>query len=253
MRWTTVAERIGREVEARLGLPVTVALEDQSRHAAIVLGGAVSSAAARETAGRIAGALAPGRRIENDLEVEREVPAGPDLSRWGQFERLVRQTAATGAGDAFYNALDAELASEFEPYSDGDELSAICLDGNDADAAEGLDGVYFAPTDPVVTTDALGRLQVLGGFSATSMDSVEVEPSAHDAQPGDQALADAIRRELREDALTTDLRIRVAVRRGIAYLRGTVLDIDNVEDAEEVASRVPGVREVIERLAVSAI
>lgn len=250
MRWTTVAERIGREVEARLGFPISVALEDQARHAAIVLGGAVSSLEAREAVEQIATGLAPGRRIENDLEVEAGLP---DAACWQQFALAVRRAAADGCGDGFYDALDAELAVELEPDSDGDELCGMCLDGSDGDEAGNGGSAYFAPTDPVVTTDAHGRLEVLGGFSATSMDSVEVEPSAEDSRPGDEALADAIRRELREDALTTDLRISVAVRRGIAYLRGTVLGIDDVEDAEAVASRVPGLREVVERLAVANV
>ena len=134
------------------------------------------------------------------------------------------------------------------------ELADGALDAGQAeaeDADDGTAGVYFPPTDPVVTTDTRGRVQVLGGFSATSMDSVEVEPSASDALPGDEALADAIRRELREDALTTDLTVRVTVRRGVAYLRGTVPGLDDAENAEEVAGRVPGVREVVERLALA--
>jgi osmotically-inducible protein OsmY len=103
----------------------------------------------------------------------------------------------------------------------------------------------------VLTTDAHGRVQVLGGFGATSMDSVEVEPSASDAHPGDEALADTVRRELREDALTTDLVVDVAVVRGVACLRGTVPGLDDAENAEAVAARVPGVREVVEGLALA--
>jgi hypothetical protein len=177
----------------------------------------------------------------------------PNTARWQQFELALEQAAASGGGGSFYDALDAELALDFETDFEGDGLCETCMDGSDGDDARDGGSAYFAPTDPVVTTDARGRLQVLGGFGATSMDSVEVEPSAEDSQPGDEALADAIRRELREDALTTDLRILVAVRRGVAYLRGTVPGLDDAEDAEDVAARVPGVREVVERLAVAGI
>jgi osmotically-inducible protein OsmY len=69
---------------------------------------------------------------------------------------------------------------------------------------------------------------------------------------GDEAIADDVRRELREDALTTDLEIRVLVRSGVAYLYGSVATLDDVEAAEEVASRVPGVIEVREELEVAA-
>ena len=72
-------------------------------------------------------------------------------------------------------------------------------------------------------------------------------------RPGDEAIADAIRRELREDALTTDLTIRVTVRDGVAHLRGSVPSLDDAESAEEVAGRVPGVREVIEELDVAGL
>lgn len=82
------------------------------------------------------------------------------------------------------------------------------------------------------------------------MDSLEVERSS-DGTLGDEAIADAIRRELREDAATTALTIDVAVYRGVARLRGTVQDIADAENAEEVAARVPGVLEVREELEVA--
>ncbi len=71
---------------------------------------------------------------------------------------------------------------------------------------------------------------------------------AGDNQPGDEALADAIRRELSEDALTADLPIDVEVSDGVAYLRGTVPDLTDAENVEEVAGRVPGVYEVVDEL-----
>jgi osmotically-inducible protein OsmY len=231
----TLAERIARAVEARLGFPITVSLEGDGRRAALVLSGAVESEAARRATEDIAARLAPGRRIENDLDVE---PGVPDLSRW---DEVVAAVAAAGAVEGEF---------DLEPdFADGGGTNGVEAGGGEAD--EAADDAYFPPTDPVVTTDAHGHLQVLGGFGATSMDSVEVEPSAGDARPGDEALADAIRRELREDALTTDLAVDVAVRRGVAFLRGTVPGVDDAENAEEVAARVPGVCEVVEALSVA--
>jgi hypothetical protein len=110
--------------------------------------------------------------------------------------------------------------------------------------------VFFPPTDPVVAPASGGNLEVLGGFTPTSDTSLEVEPSALDNQPGDEALADAVRRELREDALTTDLAINVIVRRGVVRLRGTVPTLEDAEHAGEVAGRLPGVAEVVEELEV---
>jgi hypothetical protein len=124
-------------------------------------------------------------------------------------------------------------------------------DGADDPAAEG--DVYTPPIDPVLTTDAHGAARVLGGFEIDSAEDVSVEPSAMDRRPGDEALADAIRRELAEDAATTDLDIYVAVRNGVAHLRGRVSDLDDADNAEAVAARVPGVRDVVEELEVSGV
>lgn len=116
----------------------------------------------------------------------------------------------------------------------------------DEEAAEGGEP-YFAPTDPVVNDR--GRT-VVGGFHETSMDALEVDPSTLDEEPGDEALADAVRRELREDALTSGLGVDVQVRRGVVFLRGTASDVDETDDVADVASRVPGVREVVEQMAI---
>jgi osmotically-inducible protein OsmY len=103
-----------------------------------------------------------------------------------------------------------------------------------------------------VTTNARGEAEVLGGFEQDAMSEVDVPRSAQDGQLGDEAIADAIRQELREDATTTDLRIRVLVRKGVAHLRGHVAGPEDAENAEDVASRVPGVAEVVDELEVDA-
>jgi hypothetical protein len=41
-----------------------------------------------------------------------------------------------------------------------------------------------------------------------------------DGRPGDEAIADAVRRELREDATTTSLEAEVLVHAGGVHLRG---------------------------------
>lgn len=115
----------------------------------------------------------------------------------------------------------------------------------DEELAEGADP-FFPATDPVLSPS--GR--VLGGFAKTSMDSLGVTPSTLDTRPGDEALADAIRRELREDASTAGLRIHVEVRGGVAFLHGRVDGLEDADNAAEVASRVHGVRQVVEHLAI---
>jgi hypothetical protein len=110
---------------------------------------------------------------------------------------------------------------------------------------------YFPPTDPVIARTERD-FEILGGFAPTSMDEQTIAASI-DGQVGDEALADAVRQVLREDAATTDLSIVVHVRDGIVYLHGRVPDLVDSDDAVEVASRVPGVDEVIDLLTVAAL
>src|SRR5437764_14922424 len=144
------------------------------------------------------------------------------------------------------DALSAEGPLETTPVEDftGQPLTEA------ADVED--DGVIFPPTDPVVTTDLHGTTRVLGGFAPTASDA-PVAPSTLDNLPGDEALADAIRRELREDAATTDLAIEVVVEQGIAHLRGRVPGLEDADNAEAVAARVPGLRDVVEELEVAAL
>jgi hypothetical protein len=116
------------------------------------------------------------------------------------------------------------------------------------------DPTYFPPTDPVITTrNATGDVEVLGGFSSTADDDVQVDASTLDDIPGDEALTDAVAYALQRDAATADLDIIVSVQEGVVYLHGTVMSLDDAENAEDVASRVPGVREVVEGLEVQGL
>src|SRR5207248_2389579 len=139
--------------------------------------------------------------------------------------------------------------AEQPTFTDASEEPGPSSWGPEDAVAEG-DNPYVPPTDPVVTTNRHGEAEVLGGTGPDSMDSLEVDPSAEDSVPGDEALADAIRRELREDASTTDLQVRVLVRQGVAHLRGIVPSLDDADNAEAVAARVPGVRDVVEEIEI---
>jgi osmotically-inducible protein OsmY len=239
-----LTQRIERQL-AESGLQVTVEDTDGS----LLLSGVVDTAEAREAATEIAGNLAPGRRIDNQLEVETVLP--PDMD------------------DFFGDEAQAELPETLEELAeDGGEAEPDFTDQptlRDPVAAPGASSsepddpassgqvVYEPPSDPVVTTDVRGEASVLGGFGTEAQEpqAVPVEPSAEDARPGDEALADAIRQELREDAATTDLQILVAVRRGVAHLRGQVSGAEDAENAEAVASRVPGIRDVVDEIDVA--
>ena len=143
-------------------------------------------------------------------------------------------------------------STEIEPDFVSRANDDSTLHASGVDAFEEDDTAYSPPTDPVVTTDMHGNTRVLGGFSSDSMESIEVERSS-DGTLGDEAITEAILRELREDAATTSLQLEVNVVKGVARLRGAVPDMVDAENAEEVAARVPGVTEVIDETKVSSI
>ncbi len=134
--------------------------------------------------------------------------------------------------------------------SQDSDTSSLSTAGVDID--EESDTAYEPPIDPVITLDRNDNVQVLGGFSASSMDSIDVERSS-DGTIGDEAIVEAVLRELRQDAATTAMRLDVTVIQGVVRLRGSVQDVVDAENAEEVASRVPGVIEVVEELKVAAV
>jgi osmotically-inducible protein OsmY len=230
---------------AQAGLQVIVEQSD----GALILSGIVDSEESRQAAlDIVTQAAPPGMPIDDQLDIDAVLPTGVD--------------------DYASQDPTAELAdSEDDLLADGSELEPDFTDqpgftdplaaagaepSDDEDLAESGD-VYTPPIDPVVTTDAHGAAQVLGGFGLDADDDVLVEPSAEDRRPGDEALADAVRRELAEDSATTDLNVLVFVRRGIVHLRGQVSDLDDADNAEAVAARVPGVQEVVEELDVAGL
>jgi osmotically-inducible protein OsmY len=246
MQQKSLAERIEQRLRHEFSRSIVVAEEDGT----LFLSGHVESEDARNRAQQIAVALAPDRRIDNNLDIERDVVEGTG--------------GDTGLGDD--NELDGDEASDADEdaslESSGiDDLDEVPLETDDNDVVDDTiyddeppvepDPAYFAPTDPVIGSDQEGNVIVLGGWEPTSLSDQEVERSAEDNRPGDEALADAIRRELREDALTTDLQIDVQVENGVAHLRGRVAGLEDAEAAQEVASQVPGVRDVIDELDVA--
>jgi osmotically-inducible protein OsmY len=245
MKQATVTQRIERELE-RAGL--YLAVEDSD--GALILSGRVDTAEDSQAAEDIVRELAPGRRIDNQLEVELVLPETVG-------DRTSEEPSETDLPDSVGQL--REWGGDIEPdfteqrlFTDASEEPGPTSWGPEDAVAEG-DEPYVPPTDPVITTGRHGEAEVLGGTSPDSMDSVEVEPSAEDNVPGDEALADAIRRELREDAATTELRIEVLVRQGVVHLRGSVPSLDDADNAGAVAARVPGVRDVMEELEVAAL
>jgi osmotically-inducible protein OsmY len=242
MQQPSLAEQIARQLE-HLGLPVSVTETGD----AIVLDGVVPTEESRAAAEDVATSLAPDRRVENNLDVDTTLPTDVD-----DFASAAPSAdLAAGAADLASGFDDDEPDFAQQPLLTDPIAAAGAVDsGRDDDpATEDLE-TYTPPSDPVIDVDEHGQAQVLGGFESDAMSEVDVDESAEDDRPGDEALADAVRRELREDAATADLRVFVTVRRGVVHLRGQVEGPEDADNAEEVAARVPGVREVVEELDV---
>lgn len=248
MRESALAARIQREVADQTGLHIVVAEMENT----LVLSGRVPTDDDRRHVERVARSLAPERRIDDGLEVERVVGEG--------IEDTVGINAdALNPGEPAQSPPDFPLSDDYDADLHSQPLETDALDASDPDTYVTSDQVppvepdptYFAPTDPVIGVGNNGQTTILGGWSPDSMADQEVPASTLDNQPGDEALVEAITRELHEDAETTQLEIEVRVDRGVAHLHGRVADLTDAENAESVASRVPGVREVIEELDVA--
>jgi osmotically-inducible protein OsmY len=235
--------RIEQAIARESGLNVIVEL----RGGALSLDGVVGSEEDRQAAEDIAEQHAGALQIQNNLEVEGTLPTSAERFAGSDPDaELVWSRADVDADDE----LDADFLDQ--PFL-GDANAAAGAHGDtDTDEATEGDEVWVPPSDPVIGIDARGEGQVLGGFGEDALEDLSVERSAEDRRPGDEALADAVRRGLREDAATTDLEIFVAVRNGIVHLRGRVEGLEDADAAEEVAGRVPGIVEVREELDVDS-
>ena len=217
----------------------------EERGGTIVLEGVVDSERDRQAAEDIAADLAGDASIDNALEIQDVLPVSVEA-----FTDELTSAELGESGAEVGERVDAdELNPDFTDQPLAHDPLAVIGSGDDSEVDES-DLVYTPPTDPVITTDAHGQAVVLGGFGTSATDEVSTGELADDQGFGDEAIADAVRRELLEDAATTALQIRVAVRDGVVQLHGRVRDLDDADAAEEVASRIPGVREVKEELTV---
>jgi osmotically-inducible protein OsmY len=236
---SAVTERIEHELASQAD--VYAAVEEQGD--AVVLSGIIESEEQRLAAFDIVQTIAPTKRIIDSLALEGSLP---DIIEDGHIvsaaigDAPIADTGAEEPMDALEPGAFTDQRILENPYG----ASGPGYTAADEDISEGEE-VYVPPTDP--TRDAQNG--VLNGFSTSAMDEIDVERSS-DGRLGESAIEDAIRRELAEDAATNGLEIEVTVRRGIARLRGRVDDVLDVENATEVAARVPGVIDVLDELDV---
>lgn len=238
-------------IERRIAEIAGLAIAAEESDGAIVLSGIVETEGERQAALDIASEMAHGLPVEDNIEAEGAMPGDigglavseTEVGAFAGARRGLSQSGSIEAGDFTDQRLSTDpfAASGAGPSSDDDSVS----EGSESYVSQGGEP-YVPPIDPVGSSG-----EVVGGFETSSMDDVPVERSEYGGL-SDDSIADAILRELREDAATAPLEVQVHVRDGIVHLRGKVYSMVDAENAEAVASRVPGVKELRELLEVEA-
>lgn len=252
----TLAEGVEGRLADEAGIYAAVRVRDGVAY----LSGLVESPEQLEAATDLASGTPGVTRVQNDLEVEEFAAAvnDPDLAFSPVSDPGMDEAQRA---DVSYQMLEGDAHGGYAEPLEPDLNEPIPAVGGDmtTDAMIAVEeGIpYMPPTDPVVRpTSDEQQLEVAGGFGATSMEEFpdELATSAlGDAPPGDDDVRSQVMEALAVDATTADLAIEADVRNGIAYLRGRVPTLDDAELAEEVAARVPTVREVIDELEIAAL
>jgi len=247
--------------DRRLAVAVDRRLQDEAGiYAAVRVGGGIAyldgivdSAAQRDAASDLAVGVAGIARVQNDLDIE-------EVGMPGEAGALDSSVYA----DISYQMLDSERTLNPDPMREpgepdfNDPIAEVGGDMTTNSMIAAEEGIpYMPPTDPVVrpSNDAQ-ELAIVTGFGQTSSDEFPdtlATTAFGDAPAGDEDIRQQVVEALGSDAATIDLVIDVIVRNGVVHLRGRVQTLDDAESAEEVAGRVPTVREVVEELEVAAL
>src|SRR5438105_5129218 len=148
-----ISQRLERQL-ADAGLQVAV--QSSREDAEIVLVGVVDTEEARQAAQDIAAQVAPKARIDNQVEVETVLPS--DIDDFAGDE----PTAEMADSSVDIAATGGEMEPDFTDQAVIRDPNAAVGDGSDSADDPANDGeVYSPPDDPVLTTDARGRAQVL--------------------------------------------------------------------------------------------
>ena len=132
-----------------------------------------------------------------------------------------------------------ELQEELEgDDSLGDMIDTAHTDGSTNNVQMAMDQglVYTPPYDPpVIPSDDLQGAEIAAGFaSSIEEDGIEVEDLPDLDDDNDAEVEEDLRRALQVNSETTHLDdVRIYIRDGIAYLRGTVLDDEDLSLVEE--------------------
>jgi len=228
-----------RELLSEAGIPVAVDVENGVAR----LIGPVDSERLRQAAIDLASSVDGIRRVDDEMSFE---VVSPDM------------VTEPNDNDEQFGYADAESLEDDVPDEE-DDFAAFPGTTDQIQVIEEGE-TYIPPIDPVVEpSTGYQELEIVGGFQTEATDDTDEEEQeafedsvAFDAETrvierDDDDILDDVVRELREDSETTTLKLNVRVVRGVVYLHGKVQSIDDAENAESVASRIPGVVSVEDR------
>jgi hypothetical protein len=226
----------------RAGVQATIQVDGDE----LTVSGVAATGGEKQAALDLLDEFAPEMSVIDDIEVLEVMPAEIDGLEISETESEGLTGATPGTSDT--EALEPGDFTDQSTLRDPSAASGPSGTHADDDTDEG-DDVYVPPVDPVRRENN----EFLGGFQLTAMDDDREVRSEIVGGPADAGLVEAVLFELREDSATTHLRLRVACQEGVVRLRGEVDDILDAENAEAVAARVPGVREVIDETEVRGV
>lgn len=149
-----------------------------------------------------------------------------------------------------------ELQDELEGDDTlGDIIDTAHTDGSTENVQMAIEQglVYTPPMDPpVVPSDDYQNVEIAAGFASSIEDQPEIANLPESVDDNESDLEDDIRRALRYNSETAHLEdVRVYVRDGVAFLRGTVDDDDDLALVEDFITDLDVVDDIRNELVVA--
>lgn len=194
---------------------------------------------------------------ELDRELEEEISTDEELmeSRVGRSGQWGDPTDPPLVEYSFEEISEMQEDPADEETLMGDIIDTAHSDGSTDNVQVAIDQglVYTPPEDPpVVPSDDLQGAEVAAGFASSIEDEPEIANLPDYVDDNDEDAELDIRRELGYNSETSHLDdVRVYVRDGVAYLRGTVLDADDITIVETFVRDLDIVDEVRNELEVA--
>jgi hypothetical protein len=169
---------------------------------------------------------------DKDILRSEEIDDDDELreSRVGRSGQWGDPTEAPVVEVSFEELLELQDENE-EEDSLGDIIRTANTDGSTDNVQVAMDQglVYEPPMDPpVVPSDDLQGVEIAAGFGSSIEDEYDAE-DLPESSDDDTEIEEDIRKALYYNSETTHLDdVRVYVRDGVAYLRGTVEDEDDI-------------------------